>query len=143
MCHTNTGPGMLLTLSVVVGDTHLALNFKIPMIRTLAEVQLSMNMMLGLLGLMVGLAIAAMLVAIGLAVVRSSPTTIFIALGFTYPLVAALLTGAVTLRPDHGLLIEKTRTAADSDCWGVVAHCSTRAQRQLAKTTFDRCIQAL
>ena len=64
-------------------------------------------------------------------------------LGFTYPLVAVLLAGAVTLRSDRGLLIEKTRTAADSDCWGVVAHCSTRAQRQLVKTTLDRSLQAL
>ncbi|WP_144776216.1 hypothetical protein [Marinobacter maritimus] len=114
-----------------------------PQVQGVAWVLVKKHVMLGLLGLMVGLAIAAMLVTIGLAVVRSSPMMTFIALGFTYPLVAVLLAGAVTLRPDHGLLIEKTRTTADSDCWGVVAHCSTRGQRQLAKITLDRCLQAL
>lgn len=109
----------------------------------IAQALFSKYVMLGLIGLVFGLTIAAVLVAMGLAVVRSSSVMTFIALGLLYPVVAVLLAGAVSLRPDHDLLIEKTRIPSDTGLWGVVAHCSTREQQELVKITIGSSEQTL
>ncbi|MEH6560360.1 MAG: hypothetical protein V7713_02915, partial [Marinobacter sp.] len=109
----------------------------------IAQALFSKFVVLGLIGLVVGLTIAALLGAIGLAVVRSSSVMTFVALGLLYPIVAVLLAGTVSLRPDHDLLIEKTRMATDTGLWGVVAHCVTREQQELVKTTIGSSTQIL
>lgn len=97
----------------------------------------------GLIGLVVGLVIAAVLVAIGPALARSSPVMTFVALGFLGAVVALLVAGAVSLRPDHERLIEKARKASDTGRWTVVAHCASVEQREQAKATMDHSTQTL
>lgn len=97
----------------------------------------------GLIGLVVGLVIAAVLLAIGPALARSSPVMTFVALGFLGTILALLLAGAVSLRPDHDVLIEKARIAKDDGRWTVVAHCASVDQRELAKATMDHSTQTL
>jgi len=99
------------------------------------------HVMFGLIGLVVGLVIAAVLVTVGPALTRSSPLMTFIALGFVCPVLGLLLAGAVSLRPDHDLLIEKARMATDGGRWTVVAHCASVEQQELAKTTMGHSTQ--
>mgnify|MGYP003634900911 FL=1 len=97
----------------------------------------------GLIGLVVGLAVAGLLVTVGPALTRSSPLMTFIAFGFFFPVLALLCAGAVSLRPDHDLVIEKARMAKDEGRWTVVAHCDSLEQQTLAKTAMDNSIQTL
>lgn len=97
----------------------------------------------GLIGLVGGLVLAGVLVAIGPALASSSPVMTFIALGFFGAIVALLIAGAVSLRPDHDLLIEKARIASDAGYWTVVAHCVSTEQQELAKTTMEQGTQTL
>lgn len=97
----------------------------------------------GVIGLVVGLVIAAVLVAIGPALARSSPVMTFVALGFLGAVLALLIAGAASLRPDHDLLIEKTRIASSKGRWTVVAHCASTEQQKLAKATMGESAQTL
>lgn len=97
----------------------------------------------GLIGLVAGLVVAAVLVAIGPALASSSPVMTFVALGFLGAVVALLVAGAVFLRPDHDLLIEKARMASDTGHWTVVAHCASVEQQERAKATMDHSTQTL
>ncbi|MBU2874741.1 hypothetical protein [Marinobacter salexigens] len=97
----------------------------------------------GVIGLVVGLAVAGLLVTVGPALTRSSPVMTFIAVSFLFAVLALLLAGAVAMRPDHDVLIEKARTAKNEGRWTVVAHCDSLDQQKLAKTAMDDSIQTL
>lgn len=101
------------------------------------------HVMFGIVGLVLGLVVAGVLVMVGPSLTRSSPLMTFIALGFLFPVLALLLAGAVSLRPDHDLYINKARTATDSGRWTVVAHCASDEEQNLASTTMDHSTRTL
>lgn len=99
------------------------------------------HVVLGLAGLVVGLILAALLVTVGPTLTQSSPVMTFIAVGFICPVLALLLAGAISIRPDHDPLIEKTRMANKAGRWTVVAHCSSLEQQKEAKAAMGSDIQ--
>lgn len=101
------------------------------------------HIVLGGGGLVFGLLVAAILVTIGPALTRSSPMFTFIALGFLFCFLGLILAGVISLRPDHDLLIEKTRTATDTGHWTVIAHCASLEEQTRVKDTIDYSAQTL
>lgn len=98
---------------------------------------------LGLGGLVAGLVLAAILVAVGPEATQSSPLMTFMALGFLFAMLGLLLGGAVSLRPDHDPMIEHTRTATDAGKWTVIAHCTSTEQQDTVKNVIDYSAQSL
>ncbi|MFP3979267.1 hypothetical protein [Marinobacter sp. KMM 10035] len=90
----------------------------------------------GVVGLVVGLAVAGLLVTVGPALTRTSPVMTLIAVSFLFAVLALMLAGAVALRPDHDVLIEKARMAKNEGRWTVVVHCDSVEQQKLAQTTM-------
>lgn len=109
----------------------------------IARTLVKSHAVLGLGGLVLGLVLAAVLVLFGPPVTRSSPLMTFIALGFICPIFGLIIAGAVSLRPDHDLLLEKTRTATDEGRWTVIAHCTDTEQQTRVKETIDHSAQTL
>lgn len=114
-----------------------------PEVKGIARSMVKAHVIFGLVGLAVGLAIAAVLVTVGPAITRSSPAMTIIALGFLGTALALLIAGAVALRPDHDYLIEKTRKATKTGHWTVVAHCDSLEQQKLAKNRMGHTTQTL
>ncbi|GGE69125.1 hypothetical protein GCM10011533_21900 [Streptosporangium jomthongense] len=114
-----------------------------PETQGIARSMVKAHVWFGLIGLVVGLAVAGLLVTVGPALTRSSPVMTFIAMGFLFPVLALLIAGAVSLRPDHDLIIEKARTAKENGRWTVVAHCDSLEQQKLAKTAMHHSTQTL
>lgn len=114
-----------------------------PEIKGIARTLAKSHTVLGLGGLVFGLLVAALLVNMGPAMTRSSPMFTFIALGFLFTFLGLILAGAISLRPDHDPLIEKTRTATDTGHWTVIAHCTTIEQQTRVKDTIDYSSQTL
>ncbi|HHX36210.1 MAG TPA: hypothetical protein GX719_13175 [Gammaproteobacteria bacterium] len=98
---------------------------------------------LGVGGLVAGLVLAAILVAVGPEATQSSPLMTFIALGFLLGMLGLLLGGAVSLRPDHDPMIEHTRAATDAGQWTVIAHCISSEQQDAVKNVIDYSSQSL
>lgn len=98
---------------------------------------------LGCVGLVLGLCVATILVYLGPPITRSSPVLTFIAFGIVLPLVGMLIAGAISLRPDHDLLVDKTRAATDAGHWTVIAHCSDSNEQRRAKAAVDQAAQTL
>ena len=109
----------------------------------IARTLVKSHAVLGLGGLVLGLVLAAVLVLFGPPVTRSSPLMTFIALGFICPIFGLIIAGAVSLRPDHDLLLEKTRTATDEGRWTVIAHYTDTEQQTRVKETIDHSAQTL
>ncbi|WP_205340701.1 hypothetical protein [Denitrificimonas caeni] len=114
-----------------------------PESKGIARTLVKSHTVLGIGGLVLGLLIAAILVSIGPVMTRSSPMFTFIALGFLFSFLGLILGGAISLRPDHDPLIEKTRTATDTGHWTVIAHCTTIEQQTRVKDTIDYSSQTL
>ncbi|WP_311944347.1 magnesium transporter [Halomonas piscis] len=98
---------------------------------------------LGLAGLILGVALAGVLVVFGPTATQSSPLMTFIALGFLCTVLALLLAGAISMRPDHDRVLHKTRAATEAGQWTVVVHCADAEQRDRVKDTIDHSAQTL
>lgn len=114
-----------------------------PEVQGVARSLAKTHVVLGLAGLVVGLALAAILVTVGPTLTQSSPVMTFIAVGFICPVLALLLAGAISIRPDHDPVIEKTRVANKAGRWTVVAHCASFEQQKEAKNAMGSDIQSL
>lgn len=111
--------------------------------RGIARVLVKTHVTLGLAGLVVGLVLAGLLVAFGPTATQASPIMTFIAFGFLCPVLALLLAGAISLRPDHDRVIQKTRQSTDAGQWTVVVHCETTEQQNLVKDAVGHSAQTL
>lgn len=101
------------------------------------------HIVLGLGALPLGLLVAALLVTTGPELTRSSPLMTFIALGFLFPAVGLFAAGVVSLRPDHDVLIEKTRAATAAGHWTVIAHCANADDQKRASAVLKNAVQTL
>jgi hypothetical protein len=107
-----------------------------PEVKGIASTLAKSHIVLGVGGLVLGLLVAAVLVTSGPALTRASPVMTFIALGILSPMLGLLIAGAMSLRPDHDILVEKTRSARDAGEWTVVVHCADDDEMQRAKTAI-------
>ncbi len=114
-----------------------------PEVKGIARTLAKSHTVLGIGGLLFGLLLAAVLVTIGPVMTRSSPMFTFIALGFLFCFLGLILAGAISLRPDHDLLIGKTRAATESGHWTVIAHCADLEEQTRVKRAIDYSAQTL
>jgi hypothetical protein len=66
-----------------------------------------------------------------------------VALGIIFPFLGLLLAGAISLRPDHDLVVAKARKAAGEGRWTVVVHCTDNDEKDRAKRTMEHSAQTL
>jgi len=123
-------------------DPNMALKTE-PEVKGIARTFAKSHVVLGIGGLVFGLLLAAVLVAIGPDLTSSSPMFTFIALGFLFTFLGLLLAGFISMRPDHDFLIGKTRAAANAGQWTVIAHCADYEQQSQVKDTLDYSAQTL
>lgn len=114
-----------------------------PEVKGIARTLAKSHAVLGLAGLGLGLLVAAVLTTVGPVVTTASPLLTFIALGFLFTILGLILAGAISLRPDQDLLLEKTRTATDTGHWTVIAHCTSPEQQTRVTETIDHTAQSL
>lgn len=88
----------------------------------------------GLLGLLAGLVLFAVLWGVGLEAVRSSPWFAGVSLAMFGIMFGLLAGGLVTLRPDHDKLIVTVMEAIAEGRYAVVAHPVDRVQREKIST---------
>lgn len=81
-----------------------------------------------------GMLIAAYLSVYGPPLMSSSPLMTFIAFGVMGLFAGLLLAGLISIRPDHDVLINKTRGAAKKGRWTVIVHCKNEQEKENAKT---------
>ncbi|MBO1518589.1 hypothetical protein [Oceanisphaera pacifica] len=90
------------------------------------------HLVFGGIGFIVGIIVATLLITIGPAITRSSPVFTYIAILFLFTLIPLLAAGLISFRPDQDPLINKTREAAQSAQWTLVAHCADQEQQEQA-----------
>lgn len=94
---------------------------------------------LGIAGLLAGLCVFGILMAMQLPQVVQSPFASAAACAFFGALGGLMLGGLVTLRPDHATVINATRDAADHGRTTVVVHALSAEQRARAMAVLGRC----
>lgn len=88
---------------------------------------------LALAGAIVGLAVAAMLLALGWSAALASPRAT-VALGGVYgAFVGMLVAGLLTLRPDRARVTAQVRAASEQGRWSVVTHPVTAHEADVAQ----------
>lgn len=123
-------------------DPHIARKLE-PEVGGIRRTLVKSHLVLGGGGFVVGLIASAILTTVGPAVTRSSPVFTFIAIVFLCTLLPLLLAGFISLRPDHDPLIAKTREAAETGQWTVVAHCADTEQQERAANIVTPAAQTL
>ena len=96
------------------------------------------HLKIGLAGLVVGIIIALLLVSLGPAMATESPFFTFFSVVVITGFLSLLLAGAVAIRPDHDLLIQKVRHALKTQHWAVVVHAHTQEEKLCAKELLQR-----
>lgn len=97
--------------------------------RTLARAHIT----LGAAGLLLGLGIAFVLVALDVTLFTWNPLYTVIVFGFFGAIAGLLLGGLVSLRPDHDRLITWVRASAREGQWFVLVHARDHEEERRAK----------
>jgi len=80
------------------------------------------HLVFGVAGLLVGLLIWAVLRAMEVRMIVTTPVLSLVAFLFVAGSAGGLLAGLLTIRPDHQLVIQRVRTACTSGEWSLVVH---------------------
>lgn len=98
---------------------------------------------LGIVGMLVGLALAAALLVAGVDFVISSPYFTFIIGAVFGAMFGAMFGGLVTLRPDHDMAIVKVEEAVQEGHWAVVVHPVNHDQEARARNVLEHATGAV
>ncbi|MGA7951452.1 MAG: hypothetical protein WCA45_15005 [Thiobacillaceae bacterium] len=102
----------------------------------IARTLIRSHIALGIVGLIVGLVVAAALLLSGVEFARASPYyTVIITAGFG-AVVGMMFGGLVSLRPDHDVLITEVEEAARQGHWAVVVHPANHEQEMRARNVI-------
>lgn len=126
-------PDLRGEVSVVAPDDPLAARKMEPESAGIWRTALRSHAILGAIGLVAGLAVTAALYFAGWPPTVTSPllTAVFAsALGVFFGM---LLAGLLTLRPDHGFVIEKMREGIERGRWAVVVRPESEADAEFAE----------
>jgi hypothetical protein len=105
--------------------------------RTVRRTLVRSHVILGSVGLVLGIALAAVLLLIDFRMIASSPVLGAVVLGFFGAIAGLLVGGFVALRPDHDALIDRAREAASEDEWMVIVHAESNDEKQEAKQVLS------
>jgi hypothetical protein len=92
---------------------------------------------LGITGLISGIAIGLLLVAIGVEIFTWNPLYMLLVFGFFGAIAGLLLGGFVALRPDHDRLITWVKTSARGGHWFVLVHARDHQEERRAKDALQ------
>ncbi|GAB3015055.1 hypothetical protein [Bowmanella dokdonensis] len=104
---------------------------------------LNSHIILGLIAVLVGLGVAALLVSYGPAFTQSSPMMTFIALGILSLFLGMMLAGFISLRPDEDRLVNKVRKATLNHRWVVVVQAKDKQHAEQARNILKRSTGSL
>lgn len=127
---------------IAPGDSHLESKVE-PEDRRIAGTLIRSHVVLGLAFLIVGLIVAWLLVTFGPPITRSNPIMTFIPFVLLLPMVGMLIAGAISLRPDHDLVVHQARIAAEEGHWTVVVHCASHEEQQRARDLLGDSVRTL
>lgn len=97
--------------------------------RTLAKAHIT----LGTAGLVIGLGIALLLIALGVDAFAGNPWYTVMVFGFFGAIAGLLLGGLVSLRPDHDRLIAWVKSSTQDGHWFVLVHARNHDEERRAK----------
>jgi hypothetical protein len=103
----------------------------------IARTLVKSHITLGTAGLVAGLAIALLLIVIGVDAFAWSPWYTLLVFGFFGAIAGLLLGGLVSLRPDHDRLITWARASARDGHWLVLVHARDHEQERKAKDVLN------
>jgi hypothetical protein len=109
-----------------------------PETRGIARTAVRSHLRLGIVGLLAGVVLAAVLIGLGVDMAESSPVLATAFLGFLGAVGGLLLAGLITARPDHQKLIVETKDAARHGAWSVVVHATDTQQYERARELLKR-----
>ena len=95
---------------------------------------LNSHVILGIVSVLVGLGLAALLVEMGPAFTRLNPVMTFIAVVMLTVFIGLMLAGFISLRPDEDRLVNKTRDATLNQRWTVVVQAKDKARSILKRS---------
>ena len=127
---------------VTPGDGNLSKKIQ-PESKGIAGTIIKSHGILGVVGLLAGLIAASILIAAGPTFTQSSPPLTYFALGFVGLLIGMMIAGAITLRPDHDPLTNKTINASQQHQWTVIVQTNDRDSNQLAKQILQNKAQSV
>lgn len=127
---------------IAPGDSHLESKVE-PEDRRIAGTLVRSHVVLGLAFLAIGLVIAWLLVTFGPPITRSNPIMTFIPFVLLLPMIGMLIAGAISLRPDHDLVVHQARTASAEGHWTVVVHCASDDEQQRARDLLGDSVHTL
>lgn len=93
-----------------------------PEVQGIAQTAVRSHLIMGVGGLMVGIALWVILYAAGWNLIRSTPGLSIIPFLFFPTIAGLLLGGLITSRPDQTAVITQVRDAVEEGKWVVVAH---------------------
>lgn len=114
------------------GDTHLQDRLE-PETKAIGKELILSHYVLGAVGLLAGVIIAAVVTTIGPTFTQSSPLLTYLALGMVGAFIGLIAAGAFTLRPDHDPLINETIEATKANKWAVIVQARDRDDQQRAR----------
>lgn len=127
---------------ITPGDPYLESKVE-PEDRGIARTLIRSHLVLGTAFLVVGLVIAWLLVTFGPPITRSNPVMVFIPFALLLPMIGLMIAGAISLRPDHELVVHQARTASSEGHYTVIVHCASTDEQQRAKELMRNSVQTL
>lgn len=109
-----------------------------PESRGIARTAIRSHARLGVLGLLAGVVLAALLIGFGVDMAESSPVLAVAFLGFLGAVAGLLLAGLITARPDHQKLIVEAKDAVRHGAWSVVVHTTDKQEYERAHELLKR-----
>lgn len=126
-------PDLRGDVSVVVPDDPHAARKMEPESAGIWRTALRSHAILGAAGLVAGLGVAAALYLGGWQPAVTSPVLTAVFTGVLGTFFGMLMAGLVTLRPDHGIVIEELREGIENEKWAVVVRPESEADAELAE----------
>lgn len=109
----------------------------------IARTLLMSHLVFGLMGLLIGLILSALLTIFGPPLTQASPMFTTMALALICFFIGLIFAGLVSVRPDYDPLIEDTRSAIGSGQWAVVVHTLDKDQMYRAKIVMSGSAESL
>lgn len=142
-CLINDGDFERDNINIVAPNDSLFAEKMEPGKDTIARTLVRTHLIFGLLGLLFGLILSALLALFGPPLTQSSPMFTTIALALIGLFLGLIFAGVVSVRPDHDPLIETTQHAIRSGCWAVVVHTLDRDEMYRAKIVMSGSAESL
>lgn len=118
------------------GDRHLSRKLE-PESGKIYRTLLSAHLWSAVSGLLVGIALAWLMIGVGPSLTANNPVFTVISFAWVGTLVGAMIGGLITLRPDRERLRMAARESSREGDWTVVAHCRSVEEKVAAESQLE------